>query len=766
MPPPNPLLQAALEYAARGWHVFPLKPRGKTPLIPKERGGRGLYDATTDPAQIHSWWALYPQANVGIRTGACSGLVVIDADCPEAEAAYVALRLPFTPTVKTPRGHHYYLAHPGGTVPNQVRAAGGPAFDVRGDGGYVVAPPSIHPSGEPYTREPGSEPQNGATLPTAPVAVKTQAPALREPTTAPPAPQRPLVAHAGNPWAETALKAECFRVSSAQPGARNHTLNRAAFALGQIVAGGHLERERVEAELRVAAERSGLLEADGAGQIGATIESGLKAGALEPRHPEPGHGAPGPLATATAEREAHHRTDVGNAERLAARYGHELRYLHPWREWLVWDGRRWARDRSGELVRRARETIRALYSESAGIRGDDDRRELAKHALASEAQRRIFGMIELAKADERIAALPEHFDGPSSRYLLNLPNGTLELTSGTLKPHEPRDLLTRIGNASFDPVAACPAWDAFLARVVPDGEVRAFLQRFTGYALSGDVSEQVFCLLHGSGANGKSTFLETILHLLGEYGHAASFESFLEATSKSDRRGGPRADLLALRGVRLVAAIEAGEGRRLDENVIKQLTGRDSITARGMYQAEETTFSPEAKLLLAGNHEPEIHGGDLAIWRRVLEVPFTITIPEDERDPDLLDRLRSPGEMSGILNWALMGCRAWLAMGSAPRLRPPASVISATRRYRDEQDRLRPFFDDCCILGPAEMVTNGALRQAYENWCKANGDRPVGTKRVARKLKEMGIEVSKIGSTRRWLGIGLIDRGQQIEQWS
>ncbi len=449
-------------------------------------------------------------------------------------------------------------------------------------------------------------------------------------------------------------------------------------------------------------------------------------------------------------------TDLGNAERLVARHGDGLRFVHPWGAWLVWDRRRWARDRSSEVWRRAKNTVRGIYVEAAGLQGESERRELAKHAERSEGQRRMAGMIELAKSDRRIAALPESFDTASTCYLLNVNNGTLDLRAGTLGPHHPENGITKLAPVDYDPGARSDLWERFLVRALPDPDDRAFVQRYIGSALTADAGDQSLVLFYGPGANGKSTLLETIQAALGDYGHKAAFDTLLEAPVRSDRRGSPRADLLALRGARFVTAVEAGEGRRLDEQLVKELTGGDQVTARGVYHDEQTTFRPACKIVLAVNHRPEVRGSDDAIWRRVLEVPFAVTIPIAERDPKLSDRLREPEHQRAVLAWAVAGCRDWLnPPAGMDRLRSPEAVVAASRAYRIGQDELLPFIEDCCQLDPNGRVSNKELRAAYLAWASANGVRPLGPKQLPLRLQDHGCRPFKSASVRGWAGIML-----------
>ena len=213
-------------------------------------------------------------------------------------------------------------------------------------------------------------------------------------------------------------------------------------------------------------------------------------------------------------------------------------------------------------------------------------------------------------------------------------------------------------------------------------------------------------------------------------------------------------------GRRVVIAIEAGQGRYLDANTIKELTGGDTLTARGAYHTMQTSFRPQAKLLLAANHRPEIRDVTEAIWRRVLEVPFAVTIPEAERDPTLPDRLRDAREQAGILNWALTGCHAWLLTSTPPRLRPPENVRRATRAYRDDQDAIAPFVEARCVRDPCGRETNKRLRAAYEAWCSESDEMPLGERTFGQALEDHGFRRERGKDrtrTRGWVGIRLLD---------
>ena len=453
-------------------------------------------------------------------------------------------------------------------------------------------------------------------------------------------------------------------------------------------------------------------------------------------------------------------TDAGNAQRLVERHGASLRFCPAMKNWLFWDGRRWAVDTIGRAQELAKETSRSIYAVAAATEDDHDRRALSSHAKASESGPRITAMLRLATSYPKIVVRPEELDSPRTRYMLNVMNGTLDLEIGKLRPHCREDLITKLAPVAFDPSAKCPRWDAFLSRVQPDHEVSGFLRRYFGSALTGDTGDEQFVVAYGAGRNGKSTLIETLLAMLGEYGHKADSELFLAPNGHASQRGGPRPDLMALRGTRLVAVVEAAEGRRLDENLVKQLTGRDTITARRLFQ-DESSFTPEHKLFLASNYLPRIHGTDPAIWARVLLVRFEVAIPPEERDTTLKDRLVTPPELSGILNWALQGLREWHAVTTGSRLKPPDSVRAATRDYREDEDVLGPFLADRCVLGPEEWTSTKDLTVAYRSFCEATGMEELKDQPFRRRLRsadckpEPNPDPRDRSRTRGWRGLRL-----------
>lgn len=428
------------------------------------------------------------------------------------------------------------------------------------------------------------------------------------------------------------------------------------------------------------------------------------------------------------------RTDLGNAERFVARHGGGVRYLPAWRKWLLWDGKRWAIDETLGILRLAKDTVRAMYREASELEKADEREALVKHAVQSEKEAKLRAMLALAQAEPGVAVRPAELD--ADPWLLSVENGTIDLRTAQLRDHAPADLITKLVPASFDPEARCDRWESFLARVT-DGsaELTRFLQKAVGYSLTGLTSARVLFFLYGSGANGKSTFLEVLRALLAGYASQADFTTFL------DRKGdGPRNDIARLFSARVVTSSEVGEGKRLDESLVKTLTGDETITARFLH-AEFFEFHPTFKLWLAANHRPVIKGTDNAIWDRVRLIPFTVSIPLEERDANLRAALLA--ELSGILAWAVAGCRLWQTEG----LGAPSMVTEATDQYRRDSDTLGAFLEDSCELGTSPMHAEPAtqLYNAYAAWCKEGGEYQLSQTRFGRELDERGITAEKRG---------------------
>ncbi len=443
-------------------------------------------------------------------------------------------------------------------------------------------------------------------------------------------------------------------------------------------------------------------------------------------------------------------TDVGNADRFARANRRWLRFCHALDRWLWFDGTRWRPDESSRVVAAAK----ALAKDVCRFALEHDDEALMKHGMRSQSASRVRAMIELARPDLAVSLSKLDRDPD----VLNVLNGTIDLRTGELREHRREDMLTKLAPVTYDPRAEAPTWDAFLDRIFDgDEELVAFVQRAVGYSLTGLTDEQVLFLLHGSGANGKSTMLEALRHMVGDYGANASADMLL---AKRDGHGVGN-DVARLRGSRFVTASETGRGRRLDEERVKSLTGGDVVTARYLY-AEHFEFRPQFKLWLATNAKPDVRDGSLAMWRRILLIPFAITIPEGERDHQLGTKLRD--EAAGILRWAVEGAVQWRRTG----LRPPEAVVAATTEYQSDQDLVARFIDDECDTDdPEATAAAGDLFKAFKSWCRDQGEEPMTQRAFGGELTRLGYEPHRTGRQRlrRGLRLSSLDDALGGDRW-
>jgi len=420
-------------------------------------------------------------------------------------------------------------------------------------------------------------------------------------------------------------------------------------------------------------------------------------------------------------------TDTGNAERFAEQHRDAVRFCYAWGKWLAWDGRRWKIDDQGAVEQLAKQTIRAIYAEAADIKDDEERDALAGWARASEAATRRAAMLRLAQSEPGIPITPDLLD--TDPWLLNVENGTIDLRTGQLRDHRREDLLTKCAPVTYRPDATCPKWSDFLTGIFRgDGELIGFMQRLAGYWLTGVIRDHLLPILYGGGANGKSTFVNALLAVLGrDYGCKAAPDLLLA------KKGQHPTELTDLFGRRLVACIETGEGRRLAETLAKELSGGDRIRARRMRE-DFWEFAPTHKIAVATNHKPVIEGTDHAIWRRLLLLPFTVTIPPEQQDHTLPEKLAD--EAAGILRWCVEGCLAWQRRG----LDPPDLVQTATREYRQDEDLLGSYIEEYCTTGPLLKVRASIIYSNYCDWARASGEGPISQKRFGTAMTERGFE--------------------------
>lgn len=784
-PASNELLEAALMYAGLGIKVLPLRSRSKLPATE-----HGVLDASDDLGQIREWWSRWPRANVGLACGITRDgwhLVVVDIDVHNpAEDGMEAWRelvarnggeMPHTPVSLTPTGGKHILVRFDCEVRNSAASNLPAGIDVRGDGGYIVAPPSIHPNGEPYAWEDYVGPDE--------LAVDAPPPWLYERLTAA-LPQRErrigpaytggdrpgdwlaaskewkaLLEEAGATFCETRvgpdgssyeLWARPGKSSKDGPGATlgykgsnvlkvftpnwpGLTAEETYSPFGFYAATKHGgDQAAAAAALRIDMKLAGVLTPDRSAEV------------FQPTAGQPPTPPPNPMTKDyDGGRLQFSNTDLGNARRLVDNYGADLRYAPQLNSWFAWNGKAWAEDVTGDVHRKAKAIVDAMVTEIATAQNSDDKKALFKHWEKSQSSGSLKAMVSVAETEPTIPIRIDALD--ASPMLFNAANGTIDLSTGRFGAHNRANLITKVAPVDYDPAATCPTWEWFVRWAMQDdASMIEFVQRAVGYSLTGETTEQVLFFLNGGGENGKSTFLNTIQAILG--GYAISAEPELLLAADNDRHPTGLADII---GRRFIVAQELDEGRRLAESTVKRLTGGERLRARRMHQ-DFFEFDVHAKFWIAANHRPGIRGTDHAIWRRIRLIPFTATIAPGQKDPALPSKLRA--EASGILNWALEGLRKWRESG----LGEAAAITEATNSYRADQDHLGRFIEEACVVGPSVYCSAKELSAAYAKWCDETGERAWSWKAVGGRLTERGFSRNKRGRANVyvWSGIGVL----------
>lgn len=698
----NPLLRAAEWYASHGWPVFPCVPGEKKPLTPN-----GFKDATTDLAKIRAWWEARPDSNIGLATGG-AGLVVVDCDMKNGAHGLDSWRelrhelaIPDnTPTAETPsKGMHVYYNANGIHVRNSAGKLA-PGVDIRADGGYVLAPPSKTPQGE-YCWALGMRPTELTILPL-PQALAER---LHEPN-----PERRIAPP----------------ITDVIPhGTQHDTLVSLAGSMRRR----GMNVDEIDAALQVVNETR--CEVPGPPKNIRRIAEDVC------RLYEP--------APATA---GYNRTDLGNAERLVARFRIDLRHCDPLGGWMVWDGTRWAADTSGQVARMAQVTARSIYADAARAETKEEAERLGAWAHASENASRQRAMLDLAWSQPGIAVAHTVWD--TDPWLLNVANGTIDLRTGELLPHRREDMITKLAPVHYDPQADATVLQKYLkATTGGDDAFAGYLQRAAGYTLTGLSDEETVFLVLGPAGTGKSTLVEALLSMLGNYGVKTPFDTFLIQRNV----GGARPDLVAMRSARMVAAVEPEKGRKLAANTIKEASGGDTITARDLYKSP-FSYIPTFKIWLAANDAPDMDDDDSGLWRRLHRLPFERIVPPEDRDPEIKRYLKTTGSAS-VLAWAVEGCLLW----QQERLRPPKVVREKTADLRREFDPLAEFIADRCMISQGAEIEARALRAAYEEWARTTGAEPIANKVWGKRLTALGCQRSRKRTMGPpavwWSGIGL-----------
>lgn len=429
---------------------------------------------------------------------------------------------------------------------------------------------------------------------------------------------------------------------------------------------------------------------------------------------------------ADAKNERFSHTELGNAEWFAHEYKGKVLHSKQY-GWLIWNGKKWEIDDTNKVELYATKLFKSL---SAFHSDDEDEAKAAmKWAHASQSRRVITNSLLLTIA--LLPVKPEELD--ANKYLLNCQNGVIDLKTGTLLPHESHHLMTKIADVGYEKDADAPNWKKFLETILVDEkgntnhDLIRYVQKLMGYSMSGDITDQSMYFLYGGGKNGKSTFINTIKDILGDYARQTNKETFIF----KENNGGANSDVARLAGSRFVSAIESNEGEKLDESIIKQITGGEAVIARFMHK-DYFEFSPEFKVFFTTNHKPIVKGTDEGIWRRIKLVPFLAFIPEDKRDLTLPVKLKE--EASGILNWMVEGCMMWQREGLAP----PQQIQKSGDEYRNEMDLLLPFILESCNINPLSEVSLKDLYAEYKFFCQDSGDYELKKRSFIREIENRG----------------------------
>lgn len=748
---------AAHQWADRGYAVFPCDRETKAPLTK-----HGFKDATTDHAVIDQMWDAQPRANVGAAVP--DGQIVIDVDADaggfETVVALLSKHGPLPPSRLHVTGgddgtgvntHTFYKV----TVPcadiKQKAHALGQGVDLRvGGRGYVVVY-GLHQSGRCYINmtpdwPDGPEGEQVVEVAQLPHQWYDALPIRKYGEQPKAAPSQDFAPYTGNRgYVESCVRDDLDLLAGATEGGRNETLIAVACNLFEWAKGNHVDAKWAHDTL----ERLALDIGEQPDKVRSTLRSAWNR--VGPRNPPPPReiaaaaqidapeGVPQvkqdarPPIGAETDPVDRHRGQLKFAYQLAKRVNGWLLHVHGL-GWHYWDKTRWVEDDKG----RAKQAVyQMLYEQWSDAWGDKALESELKRCSTSSG---IAGILELAAALPEFACTVDELD--ADPFLLNVANGTLDLHTLQLRPHAPGDRCTKVCRGAYYPETSAATWHQFLERVLPDAEVRGFMQRLAGLALLGEVKEHLLPILTGTGRNGKSVCAETLMFALGDYAAAADPELF------TPRDGAHTTGVTDLRGQRLVTVQETNRERSLNEALMKRLTGGDRITARRMRQ-NNITFTPSHLAIMITNHLPKVSGDDPATWARLRVVPFDVVIPPHEQDPNLGSRLQL--EADGVLAWAVEGLRDYLDRGLAE----PAKVKVRTDAYHRDMDAVARFITECCNTGPAQRATTDELHQEWVRWQQQDGCDPMGRKAFGLALDGKGYPAkrTRIGALRQGIGI-------------
>ncbi|MDR7870333.1 MAG: phage/plasmid primase, P4 family [Tissierellaceae bacterium] len=439
--------------------------------------------------------------------------------------------------------------------------------------------------------------------------------------------------------------------------------------------------------------------------------------------------------------------DTGNADRFVAKFQDKARYSYIDRGWYFYNGRKWEFDNLGHVKKLTEDVIDDMKKELAYCEDEDEEKSFFKHLKYTRNNRGKTNMIK--ESEHRLSILPGEFD--KNKEVFNVVNGVINLRNGDLIDHSFDKYLSKMSYVEYTNKIDTPLWTEFLNQIFDnDQELIDYVQKAVGYSMSGSTKEQCVFFCYGNGRNGKSTFLDIVSEIMGDYSTNIQPETIMV----NRQTGGANSDIARLKGARFVTTVEPNQGARLNEGLLKQLTGGDTVTARHLY-GKEFEFEAEFKLWMATNHKPIIRGRDLGIWRRMHLIPFTVQIPDDKVDKNLKYKLKK--ELTGILNWAVEGCIKWQREG----LEMPAAVEDAVKEYKSEMDVISAFLDDCTVMGPGETKASD-LYKAYADWAEQNGEYKMSNTMFGKEVS-IRFEKRKTGGVNVYEGIRITPEYEEYQ---
>lgn len=742
------ILDFALNYAREwGWAVFPCHSiengvctcgnascasPGKHPVA--SLCPNGVLNASKDESQIRAWFGQLgmPGANVGIATGAISGLVVVDIDYIKGATSH-DLILPYdtfhTPEVKTGGGFHLYYKLPAGQIIKNSASRLGKFIDVRGEGGYVIAPPSKHISGKSYeflnnAKQLLDFPQEWIDKLSSPAANTASNHSASLPNGNENGSQSQ--AHNSGNGLFVPPPIPLFEIPDViGDGKRNDTLARLAGALRRI----GLEQNEIEATLLNVNARK--------------CDPPLGAREVRDIARKVARYQPAQVIASVSDDDILNWDDISIARLFTQECKNEIRFNSDSKKWLIWKGAHWQTDKIDEVVLRAARFSQSLYAKApALVKNQADMTTAQRQIKRSNTSVGLNAFLNISRAF--LSLTSDELD--KNPYLLNCKNGTVNLRTGELEPHSAANLITKLVPYNYEAGAQSRVFDNFLADIQPDPVVRQFLQESIGYSLLGVARERCFWILYGTGNNGKSVFIDLFSELLSDY--ASSTNSASVMSSKHDRIPN---DIARLHGKRFIVIPETEENERLNAALIKALSGGDKITARFLF-GEFFDFYFSGKLWIATNHKPTITDHSKGFWDRLKIIPFTVDIPAASviKKDTLLSALLD--DAPAVLAWAVAGCRSYFGNNS---LTVPQKIQDEIETYKYEQDSIAQFIDEACETGGHLSVDNAKLYRRYKDFCADNGEYVRTQRRFTQNLKERGFSQSRISTGRIWIGIDL-----------